>query len=478
MAGLRKKQHERSFWPRSDTVIEKVQAYIKQNEATYVDRLKEFLRIPSISTDPQKNADTRRAAEWVQSVFAHCGIESEIVETPRHPAVLADTGPADSNTPTILIYGHYDVQPVGDPALWQSGPFDPTVRDGAIYARGSADDKGQVLTHMLAAEAWRKTAGKLPVRFKFLIEGEEEIGSPNLDALVETHRNRLACDYVTISDTAKLDWDTPAITYGTKGLIYKEIEIRGPKQDLHSGSFGGTVPNPGDVMCRIIGSLHDADQRVNVPGFYDDVKEISEQERKALLALPFDEAKYLKTLGSPALLGEKGYTTQERKWTRPTLDVNGLFGGFIGEGASTIIPHKMGAKVSMRLVPDQNPEKISAAFEQAVLNAAPKGVTISFKTFGCCASYVCPLDLPALAAAKKAIRDAYGKEPVMMREGGSLPILPMFKRVLKADSVMMGFSVPDCNLHGPNEFFHISDFLAGIRASASYAMHLASLATR
>jgi len=455
-------------------VIEKVLAHIKQNESSYVERLKEFLRIPSISTTPERKQDVRKAATWVYDTFRGCGIDAEMIETARHPAIIADTGPTDNPGPTILVYGHYDVQPTGDRALWHADPFEPVEVDGALVARGSADDKGQMLTHILAAEAWMKVAGKLPTRYKFVIEGEEEIGSPNLDALVEKHKERLACDFVAISDTSKLDANTPAITIGTKGMIYKQIEIVGPKQDLHSGSFGGTVTNPGNALCQIIASLRDADNRVTIPGFYDNVTLLSAEEREMINSLPFSEADYLESVGSPSLHGETGFTTQERRGVRPTLDVNGLFGGFMAEGAATIIPSKMGAKVSMRIVPNQDPEVISEAFDRTVKAAAPDGVTLTVSTYAKCAAYICPSDLPGLKAARNALKDAFGTEPVMIREGGSLPILPMFKRVLGADSIMLGLAMPNCNLHGPNEFFHKSDFWGGIRTSACFAHRLAS----
>lgn len=454
-------------------MIDKVLAHVQHCQADHAERLKDFLRIPSISTDPTRRDDTRRAGEWVCDALNDCGIEAELIETPGHPCVVADSGPRDDNAPTLLVYGHYDVQPIGDRTLWKADPFDPVEVDGALVARGAADDKGQVLTHLLAAEAWKHVTGQLPVRYKFLIEGEEELGSPNLDAFVAEHRDRLACDFVVLSDTAKLDADTPAITYGTKGLVYKQIKVVGPWQDLHSGSFGGTVTNPGNALCQMIASLHDENNRVTIPGFYDDVQALSDEERKAINALPFAEKAYLKMVGSSELSGEAGYSTLERRWVRPTVDVNGLFGGFMGDGSATIIPHKMGAKISMRIVPNQDPKKISAAFDEALMAAAPKGVSVGVETYGSCSPYVCPLDLPALQSAAAAIETAFGKKPVMIREGGSLPILPMFKQVLGAESIMMGFCRPDCNAHGPNEFFHLSDLWGGIRASACFADNLA-----
>lgn len=449
-------------------MIDKVIAHIDANKDKSVERLLDFLRLASISTDPARKADTRKAGEWVLKVLTDCGLKAEMVETAGHPAILADSGPVSGGGPTVMIYGHYDVQPAGDESLWQSPPFAPAIRDGNIYARGSADDKGQVLTHLLAAEAWMKVAGKLPARIKFLIEGEEEIGSPNLDDIVKKHRDRLTCDYVALSDTPKFDATTPAVTYGTKGLVYKEVIVTGPKQDLHSGSYGGTLTNPGNALALILNSLRDRDNRVTIPGFYDAVRPLSEAEKKSLRELPFDEEAYRKAMGASSLEGEKGFSTIERRWARPTLDVNGLFGGFMGKGASTIIPAKVGAKVSMRLVPDMDFEKISKAFDQAVMAAAPPGVKVEVHTHSACAPYVAPLDSPGMKAAAEALELGFGKRPFFIREGGTLPILPLFKKVLGADSIMMGFCMPDCNAHGPNEYFGVSDLHNGARTAAHF----------
>jgi acetylornithine deacetylase/succinyl-diaminopimelate desuccinylase-like protein len=450
-------------------MIDKVIAYIDENKNKSVERLCEFLKIPSISTESERKGDTRKAGEWVRDLLTGCGIKAELVDTPGHPCVIGDTGPVNGG-PTILVYGHFDVQPPGDMSLWKSDPFVPTIRDGRIFARGSADDKGQVLTHMLAAEAWMKIAKKVPIRVKFLIEGEEEVSSPNLAPVIKKHRDRLACDYIVLSDTAKWDENTPGITYGTKGLVYKEIIVTGPKQNLHSGSYGGTLTNPGNALATIIAALRDKDHRITIPGFYDDVRPLSDKERKMMAEIDFDEKAYQAYMGCSALTGEKGFTTLERRWARPTLDVNGLHGGFTAEGAMTIIPAKMMAKVSMRLVPDQDADKISKAFEQAVLAAAPEGVKVEFKSHGATPAYVAPLDSPGVKAAAKASELGWGKAPMFMREGGTLPILPMFKQVLGADSIMMGFAAQDCNLHGPNEFFGVDDLHKGAKASA-YLLH-------
>jgi len=456
-------------------VIDKVIQHIESRKATSEKRLMDFLHIRSISTDPSCDAEMRRGAEWVHALLSGCGIKSEIVKTVRHPCIIADSGPVAGGGPTVLVYGHYDVQPTGDESLWESPPFEPTVRDGTVYARGSADDKGQVLTHFLAAESWMQAVGRLPIRVKFLIEGEEEIGSPSLEKVVRENRDRLACDYVALSDTPKFDAATPAITYGTKGLIYKEIVVTGPKHNLHSGSYGGTLTNPGNALAVIIASLRDADNRVTIPGFYDNVRDLTPSERDKLKKLPFDEEAYRNVMGAPSLEGEKGFSTLERRWARPTVDVNGLFGGFTGAGASTVIPAKVAGKVSMRIVPDQDHKRISKAFNEAVHAAAPKGVGIEILDHSSCAAYASPLDSPGMTAAVDALEAGFGKKPVFIREGGTLPILPLFKEVLGADSLMLGFCMPDCNAHGPNEYFALSDLHNGTKSSAHFMDRLARI---
>ncbi|MCC7291273.1 MAG: dipeptidase [Phycisphaerales bacterium] len=454
-------------------MINKVIEYIDAHRESYVERLKDLLRIKSISTDPSMKQETRRAGEWVLKTMKDCGIKAELIETPGHPAVFASMD-GGGKGPTVLVYGHYDVQPTGDESLWKSPPFEPTVRDGSLFARGSADDKGQAVCHLFAAEAWMKAAGKLPVRTKFLIEGEEEISSPNLETIIRTHRDRLACDFIVLSDTSKFNKGVPAITYGTKGLVYKEVTLYGPKQDLHSGSFGGTVTNPGNALASIIASMKDpVTNRVLIPGFYDDVLEMDADEKGKMLGLPFEELKFREDVGVNMTNGEHGYNTVERKWVRPTLDVNGILCGFTGQGGSTIIPSKAMAKVSMRLVPNMNPRKIYQAFDETVHLLAPQGVRIEIKTFGCAAPYMCPLSSPAMKAAAAAIESGYGVAPAFIREGGSLPILPMFKEVLGAESIMMGFCDPNCNAHGPNEFFDLDDLHKGIRSAAQFLERMA-----
>jgi len=458
--------------------IKKAQDYLDANKDRFRNELFDYLRIASISAKPAHAADVRKAAEWTLNRCKAAGLTAEIVETgspsspngegasPPHPAVIAE-GPQKPGRPTVLVYGHYDVQPEGDLKLWHTGPFEPTIKDGMIICRGAADDKGQAMCAILAVEAWNKAAGGLPINIKFLLEGEEEVGSPNLAACVEKHKARLACDYILIHDTAKYSDEIPAVTTATKGLVYKEIVVTGPKKDLHSGTFGGAIANPANVLAKVIASFHDENGRVTIPGFYDKVKEMSAEEVKIMNGLPYDEAAFLKDLGSPKTHGEKGYNTLYRRWARPTLDVNGIYGGYMGPGSSTIIPSFAGAKVSMRLVPDQDAAEIERLFEKCVAERMPDTVTFKIECHASCSPYLADITSPGMKAAKEAVKSGFGKEPVLMREGGSLPILPMFKKVLGADSLMMGYALPNCNAHSPNEFFHVRDFEGGMKATAA-----------
>ncbi len=446
--------------------IQRAIEHLEKHKARFRDELFDVLRIPSISAQPAHADDVRRAAEWTRGRCEAAGLRAEIVPTAGWPAVLAEAEQR-AGRPTVLVYGHYDVQPEGDLALWHTGPFEPVIQDGKIICRGSADDKGQALCAVLAAEAWIKTAGALPINVKFCIEGEEEIGSPHLKDLINHHRDRLACDYVLIHDTAQFGPGIPAVTTATKGLLYKEVVIRGPKKDLHSGTFGGAVANPANVLAQLIASFHDADAKVNIPGFYDDVKDMSPGELNMMNGLPYDEAAFLADLGSPRTHGEKGYGALHRRWARPTLDVNGIYGGYMKEGSSTIIPSLAGAKISMRLVPDQKAEKINALFEKAVRERTPDTVRCEILDHARCDPYLANVASPGMTAARRAVAVGFGKEPVLIREGGSLPILPMFKAILGADSLMVGYCQPNCNAHSPNEFLHIRDFEAGMRTTAA-----------
>lgn len=441
-----------------------IQVFDRHRQA-YLEELMALLRFETISAQPAHADDMRRCADWIRERLTAAGLHAEVLTTRGHPAVFADTGaPASGGSgPTLLVYGHYDVQPVGDAKLWISPAFEPTIRDGAIFARGSADDKGQVFIHVVAMRCLKEAGMSLPIRIKFVIEGEEEIGSPNLPALIREHRDKLACDYVVISDTGKHDETTPALPYATRGLVYKQITIEGPSKDLHSGQWGGAVANPANVLASILALLHDDQRRVTIPGFYEGVPVLSPEERRTMAEQEPSDADFTASTGCPMPFGEAGFNTRERCSARPTLDVNGLLSGYTGDGASTIIPARAMAKVSMRLVGSQDPERISAAFDDIVRKACPPAVRVHIETFGTCAAYESPTDSPGLRVAAEALKASFGKPPVLTREGGTLPILPLFKNVLGADSLMLGFSHPDCNVHSPNEFFHVADFETGTR---------------
>lgn len=452
--------------------MERVLAYLHDRREEHLEWARALCRIPSISTKPEHKEDVARAVRWTHELCAKLGLRSEIHETGGHPLVYAEWCKA-AGAPTVLVYGHVDVQPEGDLSLWDADPFDPVVKDDWLICRGSADDKGQVLVHLRAVAAWLATEQRLPVNVKFLIEGEEEISSPNLGPWVQSHRELLACDAVVISDTGLYADGWPTITMGTRGLVYKEVRLSGPKHDLHSGTFGGSVANPANVLARFIASLHDDQGRVTVSGFYDNVAELSAEERKRLNALPFDEAEYLAQLGAPAAAGEAGYTTTERRGVRPTLDVNGIYGGFMREGANTIIPARAGAKISMRLVPNQRADEIGRAFDETVKQRIPNSVRFEILTHGTAAAYVAPADMLGMQAAERALQESFGREVAFIREGGSLPILPMFKQALGADCLLLGFASPQCNAHGPNEKVRLPDLDHGAEAIARLMAYLA-----
>lgn len=443
--------------------MEQAIRYLRDHRAEHLDWLTELCRIPSISTKKEHQADVARAVQWIHELCTRVGLKSQVHETGGHPLVLAEWCAA-ADMPTVLVYGHVDVQPEGDLALWDAGPFEPVQRDDWLICRGSADDKGQILVYLRAAAAWLQTTGRLPLNVKFLIEAEEEISSPNLAPFVQKQQQRLACDHVLISDTGLYEDGWPTITYGTRGILYKEVRVSGPKHDLHSGSFGGSVANPANVLAQFIASLHDADHRVALPGFYDDVLELTAAEKTLAERLPFDEQQYLDELGCPAPWGERGYSSNERRSSRPTLDVNGIYGGFMQEGANTIIPARAGAKISMRLVPNQDPDRISRTFDEAVKQRIPAAVRHEILNHGKSGAYVTPVDGAAMRAADRALAEAFGRPVVYIREGGSLPILPMFKRVLGADSLLLGLASPQCNAHGPNEKVNLRDLDRGAEA--------------
>ena len=444
------------------------QEYIDQNKDKFVNELFELLRIPSISTDSSKKAEIKKAAGFLVEQLKGLKLDTvKTFETPGNPIVYAEHCPHEDK-PTVLIYGHYDVQPSDPDDLWDTPPFEPTVKDGLIYARGASDDKGQAFTHVKAIESFVKTDQEIPVNVKFILEGEEEIGSPNLVPFLEDHKDLLACDMVLISDTAMFGEDQPSITYGLRGLAYMEIEVVGPNRDLHSGVYGGAVENPANVLCEIIAKLKDEDGVIQIPGFYDSVVPLTEADREAFAQLPFDEEEYKKTLDVDALHGEKGYTTLERASARPTLDVNGIWGGYTKEGAKTVLPSKANAKVSMRLVPDQNPKEIAQLFKKHVESLAPDTVDITVSEHHGGFASVTDLDFYGLKAGAKAFEDIYDTEALFSREGGSIPIVADFKRVLGVESILMGFGLTSNAIHSPNENFSIKDFHRGIKTSARF----------
>ncbi|MGC1274279.1 MAG: dipeptidase [Planctomycetaceae bacterium] len=452
--------------------MDAVDAYLELHAHRFVDELAELLRIPSVSGDPDFQADVRRAAAFVRDRLTDAGCTVDLVETPGHPIVFG-RGPRVPGAPTVLVYGHYDVQPAMKSDGWNTEPFEPVVQGGTIYARGATDDKGQFYTHLKSVEAWTKTAGRPPVNLVFVIEGEEESGSDNLDAFLTERQADLACDVAVISDTSQYAPGIPAITYGLRGIVACELTVEGPSHDLHSGVFGGAVANPVNVLCSLVASLHDEQGRIAVEGFYDDVRPLSEQERSQFAALPFDEAAFLDELGVPAAHGEAGFTSIERRWARPTCDVNGIFGGYTGAGPKTIVPARATAKITCRLVPDQDPKRLTAALKRHFEKNAPPGVRLRFTPQHGCVGFVLDPNSPYIAAAKRAVAHGFGTEPVLIREGGSIPVVESLKRLLGIDTLLLGWGQNTDNLHGPNEHFLLADFHRGIRASARLWAELA-----
>ena len=454
-------------------MLEDVLGRINQGQSDAVARLTEFLRIPSVSTQVDHAPDMSRCAEFLADELRAMGLDARVCPTGGHPAVLAHTEHV-SGQPTVLLYGHYDVQPPEPLELWTSPPFEPTVRDGAIYARGAADDKGQVWAHIEAIRAWQQHGG-VPVNLTLLIEGEEEIGSPNLAQFIQAHLRSLQADVAVISDTNQFARGLPAITYGLRGLVYQEVFVQGPDHDLHSGLFGGVSPNPANVLCQLLASLHDELGRVNIPDFYSDVRTLTEHERALWTKLPFDETELARELGLTELSGENGYTALERKWARPTCDVNGLSAGYQGQGAKTVIPARASAKVSMRLVPDQDPRKILAAFEATLRSRCPKNVQIEFTNHGATQAVVVPLESKAMSLAADAIRIGFGTEPTFMREGGTIPVVSTIKKTMGIDTLLVGFGLPDDRVHSPNEKFDLDALLKGTRTAAALYSRLEEL---
>jgi len=455
--------------------MDQVVDFIHINRDRYVEELKQYLAIPSVSALPQHKADVRRCAEWTADELRRIGLQNvKLIDTPGNPVVYGDWLGA-SDAPTLLFYGHYDVQPVDPLDQWISPPFEATVRDGEIYARGAADDKGQVFMHIKAIEAYLKQTGGLPLNIKLLIEGEEEVGSTHLDEFVRTHKAELATDVVVVSDSPMFDRGVPSICYGLRGLTYFQIDLRGSKTDLHSGSFGGALANPAFILARVLAQMKDRGGRVKIPGFYDDVRPLSEAERAEWKKLPFNETRYRKELGAPRLFGETGYSTLERVWARPTFEVNGLLSGFTGDGAKTVLPATAMAKVSMRLVPDQNPDTIAELFETYLKKICPKSVELTITRMHGGNPWMTEFDNQYVRAAGRAIERGFGQVPVFNREGGSIPVVSTFQQELGVPSVLFGIGLPDENAHAPNEKLDLGNFHNGIVASSYLYREIASL---
>ena len=447
--------------------MEYMKEYIEKNKERFMSELFSLLRIPSVSSSSEHRNDMRRCAERLSELLLEAGADNAAVyETEGHPVVFAEKI-IDKKAATVLVYGHYDVQPADPVDLWESDPFEPVIRDGAIYARGADDDKGQLFMHLKAFEYLVKL-GKLNHNVKFIFEGEEEIGSPSLAKWAESHKEMLRADDILVSDTTMIDESVPSINCGMRGLAYVEVEVTGPDKDLHSGHYGGAVVNPINALCSMISSLIDENGRITVKGFYDDVIELDPQERAMLAKAPFDESEYKRFLGVDAVRGEKGYTTMERTGIRPCLDVNGIWGGYTGEGAKTVLPSKAYAKVSCRLVPHQDHKKISRLFEEYIKQVTPPYIQVKVTPSHGGEGYVCPINLPAYRAAEQAMTTAFGKMPLAVRRGGSIPIISTFEQVLGIKSILMGFGLEENAIHSPNENFRLDIFRKGIEAVVEF----------
>ena len=443
--------------------------YAQQQQEQHLQELIEFLRLPSISTQEKHNEDVAETAVWLANNMTQAGIENvRVIKTQRHPLVYGDWLHAGSDAPTVLIYGHYDVQPVDPIELWDSAPFEPDIRDNYLYARGASDDKGQTFLHVKAVEAYLKTEGKLPINVKFIIEGEEESGGESLRAFIPANKELLAANVAVVSDTGMPSPQQPAITYGLRGNCYVLMDITGPARDLHSGSFGGGIDNPLNVLGHLIASFKDQEGHILIPGFYDDVRPLSDEERALLAQFPMDEAAWLADTGAPQTWGEPEYTLVERIGARPTLDVHGIIGGYTGPGGKTVLPSTVHVKLSMRLVPNQDPADILAKFKAHVLAVAPPTVSIVFHQRGGAPASVCNLNHPAMKAAAAAFTAVFENPPVFMREGGSIPVVGQFQQYLGLETVLMGFGLPSDNLHAPNERFYLPNFYRGIETSIRF----------
>lgn len=449
--------------------MDKVLSYINDNKDKHLNELFDFLRIPSISSVPDNALHVRECALWLLDNIKNIGIEdSRLMETPGHPIVYGQWLDAGPEAPTVLIYGHYDVQPVDPLELWKTKPFEPAIRNGKIYGRGTSDDKGQLFTHIKAIETHLAVYGKLPVNIKLLIEGEEECGSNNLEDFIKQNKDLLKCDTVLISDTEWFSDGLPSICYSLRGISFVEVTVTGPNRDLHSGTFGGAVDNPIQVLANLISKLKDEYGRITIPGFYDDVLELSQEERDGFKQLPFDYDEYCNDLEIKGGNGEYGYSTLERTWARPSLDLNGIYGGYTGEGAKTVLPSLATAKISMRLVPHQNHHDISEKISKYLTKIAPPTVKIKVNVLHGGNPVLVPRDSNGVKAAMISLKEAFGIDPVFMREGGSIPIVNVFGLELDSPTVLMGLGLPGDNIHSPNESFAVDNFYGGIKASALF----------
>lgn len=454
--------------------MEGIKAYVEANKERFLEELFGLIRIPSISSISDHKPDMQRAAEyWAQSLKAAGCDKVEIMPTPGNPVVYGEKI-INPNAPTVLVYGHYDVMPVDPIDLWKSPPFEPEVRDGKIFARGADDDKGQAFMHAKAFEFMVKT-GQLPCNVKFMVEGEEEVGSPNLGAFCDANKDMLKADIILVSDTSMIAIDIPSITVGLRGLAYMEVEVTGPNKDLHSGLFGGAVANPANILAKMISQLMDENNRITIPGFYDDVLELTQEERAEMAKAPFNLEAYKKALDIAEVWGEAGYSSIERTGIRPTLDVNGIWGGYTGEGAKTVLPSKASAKISMRLVPHQDHHKIADLFEKHFLSIAPPYVKVKVTALHGGQGYVAPTNTVAYMAASKAVETSFGKKPVPVRSGGSIPIISTFEEKLGIKSILMGFGLESDAIHSPNENYPLENFYKGIETIPYFYQYFAEM---
>lgn len=454
--------------------MEQLFNYLRDNEATFVAQLSDYVRFPSVSAQPQHAADMRRCAEWLRDHCRSIGLQAELHSTGGHPILVART-PRRKGRKHFLVYGHYDVQPPEPFELWKTPPFEPRIEGRSMFARGASDNKGQNLAQLKAVEAYSRTGTELPVDLTFVIEGEEEVGSKHLAEFLRTHRDELKCDAVVISDTGMPSKKLPALTYALRGITALEIKVTGPSRDLHSGIFGGSVENPAMVLCRLLAQIHDKNGRINIPGFYDDVEPLTKFERQQFRKMPFTDAQYRKLLGVPALFGEKGFTHHEQRSARPTFEINGLTSGYQGAGSKTIVPSWASAKITMRLVPNQKPAQIRRIVTAHLKKLCPPTVKLELHGGHGGDPYIVSPTSPMSQAAMRALKAGFGREPIAMREGGSIPIVNDFKRILGADTLLLGLALPDDNAHSPNEKFDLDNFAAGMRMAAQLWQELAAI---